>query len=164
MSFVLIEYMTRPDLAFSYSQLSKFIQYRMMSPALVHLQEAERLLQGSYLRSRHWHFFRQLGPNWARNSRTGYLMSLNGGFISVKSSWQAGVTLSSSEAEFVEAGQEVLKGFGCTKAQQKYEKITRRVLWWVKTLPIEIVLGMWMWKYVTWFAMDTSAVEVHGTA
>ena len=32
---------TRPDLAFAYSQLSKFVQY----PGVVHLQVAERVLQ-----------------------------------------------------------------------------------------------------------------------
>ena len=42
---------------------------------------------------------------------TGYLMSLNGGPISWKSSRQDGVTLNISEAEFVvviQAGQEVV--------------------------------------------------------
>ena len=57
----------------------------------------------------------------SRKSMTGFLMSLNGGPISWKSSRQGGVTLSSSEAEFVaasQAGQEVvylralLRGFG----------------------------------------------------
>ncbi len=52
---------------------------------------------------------------------TGYLMSLNGGAISCRSSRQGSVTLSSIEAEFVagsQAGQEVvhqrvlLRGFG----------------------------------------------------
>ena len=46
-----------------------------------------------------------------RKSVTGYLMVLNGGPISWKASRQGGVTLSSSEAEFVaasQAGQEVL--------------------------------------------------------
>ena len=46
-----------------------------------------------------------------RKSMTGYLMSLNGGPISWKSSRQGGVTLSISEAEFVDesqAGQEVV--------------------------------------------------------
>jgi hypothetical protein len=33
--------MTRPDLVFAYSQLSKFVQY----PGVVHLQAAERALQ-----------------------------------------------------------------------------------------------------------------------
>jgi hypothetical protein len=59
-----------------------------------------------------------------RNSMTGYLMSLNGGAISWRSSRQGGVTLCSSEAEFVaasQAGQEVvylrvlLRGFGYTQ-------------------------------------------------
>jgi hypothetical protein len=52
---------------------------------------------------------------------TGYLMSLNGGATSWRSSRQGGVTLSNSESEFLsvsQAGQEVvylrelLKGFG----------------------------------------------------
>ena len=59
-----------------------------------------------------------------RQSMTGYLMSLNGGAVSWRSSRQGGVTLSSSEAEFVaasQAGQEVvylrvlLRGFGYTQ-------------------------------------------------
>jgi hypothetical protein len=33
--------MTRPDLAFAYSQLGKFVQYQ----GVVHLQAAERVLQ-----------------------------------------------------------------------------------------------------------------------
>ena len=41
-----------------------------------------------------------------RKSMTGYLMSLNGGPISWKSSRQGGVTLISSEAEFVDASQD----------------------------------------------------------
>ena len=41
-----------------------------------------------------------------RKSVTGYLMVLNGGPISWKASRQAGVTLSSSEAEFVAASQD----------------------------------------------------------
>ncbi len=59
-----------------------------------------------------------------RKSMTGYLMSLNGGAIFWRSSRQGGVTLSTSEAEFVaasQAGQEVvylrvlLRGFGYTQ-------------------------------------------------
>ena len=55
-----------------------------------------------------------------RKSMTGYLISLNGGAISWRSSRQGGVTLRNSEVEFVpasQAGQEVvylrelLKGF-----------------------------------------------------
>jgi hypothetical protein len=40
-----------------------------------------------------------------RKSVTGYLMVLNGGPVSWKASRQGGVTLSSSETEFVAAGQ-----------------------------------------------------------
>jgi hypothetical protein len=126
--------MTRPDLAFAYSQLSKFVQY----PGVVHLKAAERVLQ--YLRGTYDQgiTYCDLGAEvknkligWVdsdfgsdpdtRKSMTGYLMSLNGGAISWRSSRQGGVTLSSSEAEFVaasQAGQEVvylrelLKGFG----------------------------------------------------
>lgn len=129
--------MTRPDLAFSYSQLSKFVQY----PGMAHLEAAERVLQ--YVRGTYDQgiSFYDLGPDkrnilggWvdsdfasdidSRKSMTGYLMSLNGGPISWKSSRQGGVTLSSSEAEFVaasQAGQEVvylralLRGFGYTQ-------------------------------------------------
>jgi hypothetical protein len=60
----------------------------------------------------------------SRKSMTGYLMSLNAGPISWKSSRHGGVPLSSSEAEFVaasQAGQAVvylralLRGFGYTQ-------------------------------------------------
>jgi hypothetical protein len=72
-----------------------------------------------------------------RKSMTGYLMSLNGA-IPWRSSRQGGVTLSSSEVEFVAAsqgGQEVVylrelsKGFGHPqRGPQKYGRITRHVL------------------------------------
>jgi hypothetical protein len=60
----------------------------------------------------------------SKKSKTGYLMSFNGGPISWKSSRQGGVTLSISEAEFVvasQAGQELVylralfRGFGYTQ-------------------------------------------------
>ena len=129
--------MTRPDLAFAYSQLSKFVQY----PGVVHLQAAERVLQ--YVRGTYDQGITYFDPGdetkskligWVdsdfgsdpdtRKSMTGYLMSLNGGAISWRSSRQGSVTLSSSEAEFVaasQAGQEVvylrvlLRGFGYPK-------------------------------------------------
>jgi hypothetical protein len=59
-----------------------------------------------------------------RKSMTGYLMSLNGGAISWRSSRQGGVTLSSRETEFVvasQAGEEevylcvLLRGFDYTQ-------------------------------------------------
>ena len=93
--------MTRADLAFSYSQLSKFVQY----PGMAHLEAAERVLQ--YVRATYDQgiSYYDLGPDkrnklggWvdsdfasdidSRQSMTGYLMSLNGGPISWKSSRQ----------------------------------------------------------------------------
>jgi hypothetical protein len=126
--------MTRPDLAFAYSQLSNLVQY----PGVVYLQAPERVLQYvcgtddqgiSYCDLRAEVKNKLIG--WVdsdfgsdpdtRKSMTGYLMSLNGGAISCRSSRQGGVTLSSSEAEFVNVSQatqevvylrELLKGFG----------------------------------------------------
>ena len=116
--------MTRPDLAFTYSQLSKFIQ----SPGPVHLAAAERAL--AYLRGTYNEGITYCDPGedrrnkltgWVdsdfaadpdtRKSMTGYLFSLNGGAVSWRSSRQGGVTLSSAEAEFVaasQAGQEAI--------------------------------------------------------
>ncbi len=57
----------------------------------------------------------------SRKSMTGYLMSLNGGPISWKSSRQDGVTLISNEVEFVETNQTsqevrtLFRGFGYTQ-------------------------------------------------
>ena len=84
----------------------------------------------------------------SRKSMTGYLMSLNGGPISSKSSRQDGVTLSISEAEFVEArqaGQEVV-----------YLRSLLRGCGYTQKGPTEI----WEDKascttYVIWYVMDT---------
>ena len=84
--------MTRPDLAFTYSQLSKFVQ----SPGPVHLAAAERAL--AYLRGTYNEGITYCDPGedrrnkltgWVdsdfaadpdtRKSMTGYLFSLNGG-------------------------------------------------------------------------------------
>ncbi len=106
-----------------------------------HLESAERMLQyvrGTYDQGISYY---DLGPDkknklggWvdsdfasdidSRKSMTGYLISLNGGPISWKSSRQGGVTLNNSEVEFVtsnQAGQEVvylrtlIRGFGYTQ-------------------------------------------------
>ncbi len=66
--------MTRPDLDFAYSQLSKFVQY----PGVKHLEETERVLQ--YVREPPY----DQGINF-----------MNGGPISWKLSREGGVTLSS---------------------------------------------------------------------
>ena len=97
--------MTRPDLAFTYSQLSKFVQY----PGIVHLEAVERVLQ--YVRATYDQGITYCDPGtvmlnklsgWVdsdfasdvdtRKSMTGYLMYLNGDPISWKSSRQGGVT------------------------------------------------------------------------
>jgi hypothetical protein len=116
--------MTRPDLAFTYSPLSKLVQ----SPGPVHLAAAERAL--AYLRGTYNEGVTYCDPGedrrnkltgWVdsdfaadpdtRKSMTGCLFSLNGGIVSWRSSRQGGVTLSSAEAEFVaasQAGQEAI--------------------------------------------------------
>jgi hypothetical protein len=100
----------------------------VQNPGVVHLQAAERVLQ--YVRDTYDQgiAYCDLGAEvknkligWVdsdfgrdpdtRKSMTGYLISLNGGAISWRSTRQGGVTLSSSEAEFVaasQAGQEVV--------------------------------------------------------
>ena len=131
--------MTRPDLAFSFSQLSKFLQ----CPGDTHLAAAYRVLayvRGTVNQGINFHDpgidKRNILSGWVdsdfasdidtRKSVTGYLLSLNGGPISWKAARQGGVTLSSSEAEFVaasQAGKEVLylrallKGFACPQAR-----------------------------------------------
>jgi hypothetical protein len=93
--------MTRPDSAFTYSQLSKFVQ----SPGPVHLAAAERAL--AYLRGTYNEGITYCDPGeerlnkptgWVdsdfaadpdtRKSMTGYLFSLNGGAVSWRSSRQ----------------------------------------------------------------------------
>jgi hypothetical protein len=117
------------------SHLSKFVQY----PGMVHLEAAESVLE--YVRGTYNHGW--VDSDFAsdidsRKSMTGYLMSFNGGPISWKSSRQDGLSLSSSEAEFVaasQAGQEVVylmalfRGFWYTqRARLKYGKIPCRAL------------------------------------
>jgi hypothetical protein len=113
--------MTRPDLAFSFSQLSKFLQ----CPGDAHLAAAYRVLayvKGTLNQGLSYHDpgvgKRNTLSGWVDSdypvsasdidtckSVTGYLMVLNGGPVSWKASRQGGVTLSSSEAEFVAASQ-----------------------------------------------------------
>jgi hypothetical protein len=126
--------MTRCDLAFSYAELSKFVQ----APGEVHLRAAERVLQ--FLRGTYQDGLtysdpsegnRHLLKGWVdsdfasdpdtRKSVMGYVLSINNAPISWKAKRQDCVTLSSAEAEYVAAsmaGQEVvylramLRGFG----------------------------------------------------
>ena len=118
--------MTRPDLAWSYSELSKYVQY----PGASHMAAADHVLR--YLRGTAHHHIKYtrdlpdktlintlwgcVDSDWAgdtdtRRSHTGYVLMFNGGAISWKSRRQDSVSLSTSEAEFVAAsqcGQEVL--------------------------------------------------------
>ena len=108
--------MTRCDLAFSYAELSKFVQ----SPGPVHLAAAERVLQylrGTFLegitysdpgpklrnRLRAWVDSDYAADPDTRKSVTGYVVSLNNGPVSWKAKRQDCVTLSSAEAEYVAA-------------------------------------------------------------
>ena len=110
--------MTRHDLAFAYSQLSKFVQY----PGEVHLQAVERVLQYVCGACDQGITYCDLGTDiknkligWVdsdfgsdpdkRKSMTGYLMSLNDGTISWRSSRQEEVTLRNSDPEFVAVSQ-----------------------------------------------------------
>ena len=116
--------MTRPDLAFAFSELSKFIQ----APGIRHWQSVQRTLQ--YLRGTYDQGITYSDPGrekrdvlegWVdsdfaadpdtRRSVTGYVLSLNNGPVSWKSKRQCCTTLSSAEAEFVAAsicGQELI--------------------------------------------------------
>jgi len=103
-------------MAFAYGQLSLFLH----NPGPVHMAAAERAL--AYVRGTHDQGLSYSDPGadnhnvltgWVdndfavdsdtRRSVTGYIMSLNGAPISWCSCRQGGVTLSSSEAEYVAA-------------------------------------------------------------
>eukprot|EP00961_Rhodomonas_salina_P076425 1026382-Rhodomonas_salina.1 len=109
--------MTRPDLAFAFAELSKFVA----APGVVHLKAARRVLaylvgtadRGiTYSRPEDSAMVNKL-MGWVdsdyaadpdtRKSVTGYIVSMNNGPISWKSKRQSCVTLSSAEAEFVAA-------------------------------------------------------------
>ena len=115
--------MTRPDLAWAYSELSKFVQY----PGAPHMEAALhvlRYLRGTYDKSIVYTrsnsdanvLWGWVDADWAgdtetRRSHTGYVLMLNGGAISWKSRRQDSVALSTSEAEYMAAsqcGQDVL--------------------------------------------------------
>eukprot|EP00961_Rhodomonas_salina_P143258 1927796-Rhodomonas_salina.1 len=106
--------MTRPDLAFAFSELSKFVQ----SPGPAHWKAAVRTLQ--YLRGTYEQGITYSDPGPARRDRiegwvdsdyaadpdtrrsvTGYVLSMNNGPVSWCSKHQSCTTLSSAEAEFV---------------------------------------------------------------
>jgi hypothetical protein len=115
--------MTRPDLAFAYSELSKYVQ----RPGKAHMAAAEhtlRYLRGTFDKS--LRFSRDcpivdtpwgwVDSDWAgdtdtRRSHAAYIIMMNGGPISWKSRRQDSVALSTSEAEYMaasEVGKEIL--------------------------------------------------------
>ena len=116
--------MTRPDLAWAYSELSKYVQF----PGKSHMLAAKHVLcylRGTwnqtilYSRDSHenlnvlwgWVDADWTGDTYTRRSHTGYVFMMNGGPISWKSRRQDNVSLSTSEAEFVaasQAGQEAI--------------------------------------------------------
>ena len=128
--------MTRPDIAWSYSELSKYVQ----SPGKDHMDAANhvlRYLRGTfdqaiiYQRSQDmasvlWGW---VDSDWAadldsRRSHTGYVLMMTGGAVSWKSRRQDCVSLSTSEVEYVAASQcgqevlylrEILRDFGYTQ-------------------------------------------------
>ena len=115
--------MTRPDLAFAYSELSKYVQH----PGKSHMAAAEhtlRYLRGTFDKSlcfsrdcpivdTPWGW---VDSDWAgdtdtRPSHAAYIIMMNGGPISWKSRRQDSVALSTSEAEYMaasEVGKEIL--------------------------------------------------------
>jgi len=125
--------MTRPDLAWSYSELSKYVQF----PGIAHMEAAEHVLR--YLRDT-WNesiaytcgsrkpdeLWGWVDADWAGDtdtprSHTGCILMMNGVPIYWKSCLLHFVSLSTSEAEFVAASQagqealylrETLKDFG----------------------------------------------------
>jgi len=108
--------LTRPDLAFAYSELSR----HGAEPCTEHLEGANRML--SYLAGT-WDMgltFTDPGPRFrnrltawvdsdyascpsTRRSHTGYLITMNNGPVAWKAKQQSCVTMSSAEAEFVAA-------------------------------------------------------------
>ncbi len=88
--------MTRPDLAFTYSQLSKFVQ----CPGPLHLAAAERAL--AYLRGTYNEGITYGDPGEERrNKLTGWVDN----DFAADPDTRKSITLSSSEAEFVAASQ-----------------------------------------------------------
>jgi len=144
--------MTRPDLAWAYSELSKYVQF----PGKNHMLAAEHVLcylRGTwnrtirYSRDAHenpnvlwgWVDVDWAGDTYIRRSHTGYILMINGGPISWKSRRQDNVFLSSSKTEFVaasQAGQEAIYlretlpdfGFSQNKATLLHEDNTSLVL------------------------------------
>lgn len=131
--------MTRPDLSYVFSSLSRYVQY----PGQAHMDAALHAL--AYLRgtidqglvytkscdtshSRLWGWVDAdyAGCQDTRKSHTGYVLMLNGAAISWKSKRQSTVSLSSAESEYIAAShcsqevvylREILRGFNCEQTE-----------------------------------------------
>jgi len=136
--------MTRPDLAWAYSELSKYVQFpgkKRITCLRPNTFCAIFAALGISLRGTHENpnvLWGWVDADWAgdtdtRQSHTGYILMMNGGPISWKSQRQDNVSLSTSEAEFVAAslaGQEVVRlretltdfGFSQNKATLLYDE------------------------------------------
>jgi hypothetical protein len=129
--------MTRPDLSFVFSSLSRYVQY----PGQAHMDAALHAL--AYLRGSidqglvyttsadpaHGRLWGWVDADYAgcqdtRKSHTGYVLMLNGAAISWKSKRQSTVSLSSAESEYIAAShcsqeviylREILRGFNCAQ-------------------------------------------------
>ena len=109
--------MTRPDLAFANSELSKYVQF----PDKLHMTDADHVLR--YLHGRYekgilfsrgikhanllwgWVDADWAGDTDTRRSHTGFVLMFNDGPISWKSRRQDSVALSTSEAEYMTASE-----------------------------------------------------------
>ena len=113
--------LTRPDIAYGVSVLSRFLN----KPTLTHMKHAKRLLTYLYLTHDRGIVYGREGSKWleilawsdsdyggdldTRKSQTGWVFTLNGGAISWRSVLQSCVALSTPEAEYMavsDAGKE----------------------------------------------------------
>jgi len=132
--------MTRPDLAWAYSELSKYVQFPGKNDNAEHVLWYFRGTWNQTIRYSHENLnvlWGWVDADWAgntdtRRSHTEYILMMNGGPISWKSRRQDNLSLSTSKAEFVaasQAGQEAIYlrdtltdfGFSQTKATLLYE-------------------------------------------
>ena len=119
---------TRPDVSYAYSELSKYVQ----RPGVKHMEAAEHCLKYlsgtvdlviTYRGDADQRDGQELNTLWGwvdadyaadlntRRSHTGYILMLNGGPVSWKSTRQKSVSLSTAESEWYaasEAGKEIL--------------------------------------------------------
>ena len=105
--------MTRPDLAWAYSELSKYVHFPGKNHMLAAIFTALGIESIRYSRDSHENpnvWWGWVDANWAgdtdtHRSHTGSILMMNSGSNSCKSRRQDNVSLSTSEAEIVGASQ-----------------------------------------------------------